>query len=307
LLADLASHVIGVDMNQEAIQQAAEKYVKPNLEFICGPADAIPIDGLEVFDVIVCFETIEHLDEATQLKFMDEVRRLLRPDGKFIVSTPNKLFYTDKSSYNNEFHLKEFYFQEFIDFLRRFFNVAYLLGQRIYPVSYVWPLQASQQQLSEYQLKHVDGHFEPAGTDAKEVLYVLAVCSNLEFDPPGHSLLLDNSDQAISQRVARLVEQEKAINALRAQIAEYQAQLQKDAADIATLQSAVVARDAQLQKDATDIATLQAQVVMFQTENAEQRVHIAQLRQHSQDLAAQVAYLNASLEAIHRSLAWRIA
>jgi len=41
------------------------------------------------WDVIVSFETLEHL--TSPLKFLGEARRVLRPQGYFILSTPNRL------------------------------------------------------------------------------------------------------------------------------------------------------------------------------------------------------------------------
>ena len=42
-----------------------------------------------IFDVVMCFEAIEHIEEHDRL--LSAVKRLLKEYGVFIVSTPNKL------------------------------------------------------------------------------------------------------------------------------------------------------------------------------------------------------------------------
>ena len=90
LLAEHAAEVHGVDLSEEAVEHARRAYPRPNLRFTAGSASAIPIPGEHRFDVVVSFETIEHLDQPSQDLFLREVRRLLKPDGVFLVSTPNR-------------------------------------------------------------------------------------------------------------------------------------------------------------------------------------------------------------------------
>ena len=81
----------------------------PNLEFREADCAALPFADAS-FDAVVSFETIEHI--AAQEAFLDEVRRVLRPDGLFILSCPNKTEYTDKRGVVNEFHVRELYRDE---------------------------------------------------------------------------------------------------------------------------------------------------------------------------------------------------
>ena len=62
---------------------------------------------------MVAFEVIEHLEDWRE--FLLEVRRVLAPSGQFIVSTPNKLYYTESRGREgaNPFHVHEFDFEEF--------------------------------------------------------------------------------------------------------------------------------------------------------------------------------------------------
>jgi 2-polyprenyl-3-methyl-5-hydroxy-6-metoxy-1,4-benzoquinol methylase len=84
--------------------------LRDHLEFIRGSMLEVPVDGEKKFDLITCFEGIEHISEHE--RFLSEVKRLLKDDGLFIGSTPNKLVYRDEPGSSNPFHQKELYFDE---------------------------------------------------------------------------------------------------------------------------------------------------------------------------------------------------
>src|SRR5262245_22981010 len=91
ILARRASFVAGIDIDNEAVQHASERYRQANLEFIKGCLTNVPIPAAHSFDVITCFEALEHIDQHDEM--MREVKRLLKPGGLFIVSVPNKEIY----------------------------------------------------------------------------------------------------------------------------------------------------------------------------------------------------------------------
>lgn len=128
ILAQLASKVYGVDISKEAVEAARKKYNKENLSFIEGSITKLPFDN-ESIDVIVSFETIEHIDKSMQIAFMKEIKRVLKKDGILIMSTPNKKIYSDEFNYHNEFHVKEFYKDEFIAFIQNNFKYYKLYSQ----------------------------------------------------------------------------------------------------------------------------------------------------------------------------------
>jgi ubiquinone/menaquinone biosynthesis C-methylase UbiE len=196
-LAGVAKHVVGVDLDPDTVHHAASKYLTPNLEFLCGSVEVVPLEGKHLFDVVVSFETIEHVWSHQQINFLQEVQRLLKPEGLFLVSTPNKLFYSDQMGYINQFHQSELYTHDYLDLLKKFFRHVHLLGQKPFPVSYIWPVTAPLSGLSEHQLAFANGQFGPVTGDRKEVLHMLAVCSNQEIEAPGGSALLDVTGQSV--------------------------------------------------------------------------------------------------------------
>lgn len=127
-LALQAAHVTGVDVSEAAIAHARAAYAgQANLEFLAASCTALPLPAAS-FDAVVSFETIEHIEG--QEAFLGEVARVLRPEGVFVLSCPNKVEYSDKRNYANEFHVKELYRDELEALVRaRFPHIAWH-GQR---------------------------------------------------------------------------------------------------------------------------------------------------------------------------------
>lgn len=79
-----ADHVTGVDISAEAIAYATDRYLLPNLRFI--QADAEQFDATDRYDVIVSFETIEHLRHPGE--FLRRLHPRLRSGGHLFLSVP---------------------------------------------------------------------------------------------------------------------------------------------------------------------------------------------------------------------------
>lgn len=137
LISKAAHTVDGVDISSDAIRHAKERYsARGNLTFHEASCAALPFADA-TFDVVVSFETIEHIHEQTA--FLDEVKRVLKADGLFIISSPNKAEYTDKRQYQNEFHVSELYRPELEALLTPRFAHLHWLGQRNVFVSHIAP------------------------------------------------------------------------------------------------------------------------------------------------------------------------
>ncbi len=116
-----------VEIDEATVTHAIAAYNAPNLRYVQGDALAIPLPDASV-DVVVSFETLEHLRD--QNRFLLETRRVLRPNGLFIVSTPDRLVYSAPGQAPNPYHLLELSVPEFTVLLERHFSQHRILAQR---------------------------------------------------------------------------------------------------------------------------------------------------------------------------------
>jgi SAM-dependent methyltransferase len=117
-LAPTAARVVGLDFAHDAVLAGRREYAHPRVHFVQGDCGRLPFPDRS-FDVVVAFEVIEHLENWRDL--LSEAGRVLAPDGQFIVSTPNRLYYGESRAEPNPFHAHEFEYEEFVEALRQVF------------------------------------------------------------------------------------------------------------------------------------------------------------------------------------------
>lgn len=137
LLSKHATFVVGVDVSGDAVTHATSRYPAGNLRYVAASCIQIPEPDAS-FDVIVSFETIEHIMEHEA--FLHEVNRLLAPGGLFIISSPNRPEYSDRTGYKNEFHVKELDRTELKALLNPHFPAQRWFAQRAAFHSMMWPV-----------------------------------------------------------------------------------------------------------------------------------------------------------------------
>ncbi|HEX3360159.1 MAG TPA: methyltransferase domain-containing protein [Solirubrobacterales bacterium] len=95
-----AAAVTGVDVDPEAVRVATSRYGKA-ATVLQGDVRKLPLDD-DTFDLVTCFETIEHVAGAEE--GIAELRRVLKPSGILVISSPNPDVYVG----HNEHHVHEF-------------------------------------------------------------------------------------------------------------------------------------------------------------------------------------------------------
>jgi len=109
MLAGDTERLIAVDISEEAISHAAASYSAGNLQFLrIDPVETATLpfpDG--DFDVVVSFQVIEHVRHVPT--YLREIRRVLRPDGRLLLTTPNSsLRILPGWKPWNRFHVREY-------------------------------------------------------------------------------------------------------------------------------------------------------------------------------------------------------
>lgn len=190
LLAGVAAQVIGVDVAADVIDHANRKYGNSSrLSFRVGSCTAVPLDD-ESVDVVVSFETLEHVDDQEQM--LREIRRVLRPRGLLVASTPDKLHYSVLPNNTNPYHVKEFFKEEFEALLGRFFTHVNLFEQKICHGSVIVP--AADRAIDSF--RHYQGNFQSVtgASGVTSAVYNVALATDEELGAAGQVSLFQGID-----------------------------------------------------------------------------------------------------------------
>ena len=126
ILSKSAKKIVGVDVSQKAIEFANNRYAQSGIQFKVIDGKRLPFKDQE-FDVIVCCQVIEHIVDYKM--FMEELKRVLSPEGIVFFTTPNALLRLDPGMKPwNQFHVREFAPNEIKATLGSFFKCVKEFG-----------------------------------------------------------------------------------------------------------------------------------------------------------------------------------
>ncbi|MFI3281403.1 MAG: class I SAM-dependent methyltransferase [Rikenellaceae bacterium] len=117
VIAPHAAHFVTIDKHRPSSSVISGK----NVEFLEATVPPLPFDD-ESFDCVISFQVIEHIKDDHN--FIAEVKRVLRPGGCFIVSTPNIIM----SLTRNPWHVREYTKEQFSALLSPQFSSIEALG-----------------------------------------------------------------------------------------------------------------------------------------------------------------------------------
>ena len=145
LLGAVAASVVGIDIDIATIDHARVTYGEDiRIRFVAASCSGLPLPSAS-FDVVVSFETIEHLRAAEQPDMLSEFARVLAPDGVLVISSPNRRLYSDARDYVNPFHLQELYRDDLARLLGARFPAQRWYHQRLAFWSEIWAERSGKQ------------------------------------------------------------------------------------------------------------------------------------------------------------------
>lgn len=123
LFASIGAKVERVDIHEGAIKHAKRFFSDENNSFFVGDMENLKriFPENNCFDVVVSFEGVEHLKNPEA--FLNEISRLLKKEGKFIVSTP------PRKPHGSPYYTKEYSLEEFKELLSVRFDVKQIFAQ----------------------------------------------------------------------------------------------------------------------------------------------------------------------------------
>ena len=162
-ISNYADKVFGVDVDQDAVKYAQKNYTNSKIEFLKGDGRDIPLPDNAV-DIVVSFETIEHIEDYGH--FVKEVKRVLKADGLFVLSTPNDKEFPEGA----HFHIHEFEHEE----LQKLVDLYFTQSKEYFQVTWLYNALLEGQQLqTERTLKLRTINAAPVSTEKAIYFYML--------------------------------------------------------------------------------------------------------------------------------------
>jgi SAM-dependent methyltransferase len=191
MLSAVAADVVGVDVDAATVAHARSRYATlPRVRYEHADATALPFADRS-FDLVVSFETLEHL--AAQEQLLQGFSRVLADDGLLLISSPDKRTYGELAGFRNEFHVRELYREELLDLLRPHFPALRLYGQKLLFQSVMWSLDG-EPATSEAVTAQQGGEAVQAGL-VYAPHYFVAICAKRQLPAGLPDLSLFGDDQ----------------------------------------------------------------------------------------------------------------
>ncbi len=283
VLAESAASVVGVDNDAPTIAEATRLYGRENLHFTVADVQDLPWGPAE-FDCAVSFEVIEHLADPAAL--VDALRRITKPEGLVILSTPNREAYkvSRGDAGPNPFHQHEFALDEFRRLLQARFQHVRIFAQNHTPA--ITFLQG-----------HARPHYTvlspadqgPANVDTAQ--FFLAVCSQAPLPELTDAVYVADSGNVLFEREAHI----QLLNSELSLKTSWLEDAQKDLADLHTAHQSL--------KEEHDRRSAWAMDTIHQMEGTNRQL-AEQLDAKCQELQIAVDRLNAAEATIVDRSAW---
>lgn len=291
LLAQVATFALGLDVAADAVAHARKRYERPGrCLFAIASCGSLPV-AEHSLDMVVSFETIEHVSAELQVAMIAEFDRVLAPDGIVLLSSPNKAMYTDATGYRNEYHVHELYRDELLQLLGKHFPEQNWFAQKIQTLSTLWSEKRKLQHAEAWVLRdeRIDAYQGP------EALYHLVLMArkqeHLPRDLPSVSLFLDWKEELLAkqmraQREAIRIDQAMAAQELRlrAIIADRDQQLEQKVNHVAHLERLKAQCEEVVAKRDNQLAASNAHVVHLEELVAERERIVAERDEQLQAL-----------------------
>ncbi len=157
-MAEAGFEVQGMDISKKAVDMAQRSFPDGNFK-ILNPDGSIPAED-QSFGAVWCSEVIEHIVEVDD--FLKEIRRVMKPGGILILTTPYHGFIKNLSiilfKFDGHFdvsgsHIRFFNKKSLAGCFKRtgFAPLSYGGIGRIWPVYRTWFVVARKQEIRNYQ------------------------------------------------------------------------------------------------------------------------------------------------------------
>jgi 2-polyprenyl-3-methyl-5-hydroxy-6-metoxy-1,4-benzoquinol methylase/glycosyltransferase involved in cell wall biosynthesis len=290
-LAKVAVSVTGLDIDHDALAWARSVHRRPGLEF----EQRVDLGaGMRAgaFDLITCFEMIEHVDYPTQQSVIANIARLLNPAGILVISTPNPDVTANYG--DNPYHIREMSEAQFLELLTPAFPHVVMLRQWVRPSVLI-----SESAIPGDSKTGFSGRTE---VSADPPLAYIALCSAAPIPQPSTLCDFDNSVDYIRDAL----DTERRLNNLRFErytlneaITERDRSIVEHNEKIATLRKEIDKRDQSVVEHNEGITTLRGEVSALHQQLSDRMVERDRsIVEHNEGITT----LRGEVSALHRQL-----
>ena len=193
LLAETAESVMSLTNSTEAVELAGTARPAPNAKYRKVDLPDLPYPE-DHFDVAVAFGVVENLERPEDL--VREARRVLKQDGVFIISTPDKRALAERYNPGGTGRQRGMYAAEFQELLEAHFGRVLMYRQGAVAGGFIFPVsgEITGASVESTTLSLISPHLskEPPTTRS-----VMAVCSNAEVLEQKQPYLLLDRDRRV--------------------------------------------------------------------------------------------------------------
>ena len=311
--AELASAttVVAMDVSADAMAHARREFGRTGVHFLQGACEWLPFADAS-FDLVVAFEVIEHL--ARWREMLSEARRILRPTGVLLVSTPNKAWYAESraAAGPNPFHVREFEYAEFQAALESVFPHVHLWSQNHTESITFVPASPSRDGVLDAPAETAPGHahFFLAACSLSSIADTrafgwLPAAGNVLRERQRHIALLEGElqqkDAWLAEALDTLSKVQRAHEESNAWAAQLNGEMEAARSAISRLESEVAVRLDWVHDLEAQIARGRAEIQRLDQENADVTNTIAERTRWAQTLDADLQRLRVELELLERS------
>jgi len=295
-----ARRVVGVDISEEAIAYSRREFSDEDCEFVLGDLEQLPFEE-DSFDVVVCFEVIEHVEHRSAV--IAELRRVLRPSGILVLSSPNRGVYPE----GNPYHIHEYTPEELLAALKGHFGNVRLHRQSSWLASAV--LEDSESAARGADARFPISTVKIAAVSPGQELYTVALAGDDPVPEPSSLLVM-----GLPFEIRWWEDQVAAANAAREQQAAATLKLEAEhERDQRSWGTAMLAVESDLAAANGRIEQLNAQQAAVSRWAEDRKAEVAAVaedlrasRQESRDFENRLARAEQTMAEITASASWRL-
>lgn len=179
LATEVNASVLAFDLSESAVAHARENFQHPNITYRVGDAEAFEFD--EKFDVVVCFELIEHVNDAAAV--VRAIKAALKDDGILIISTPRAL-----EKKRTDFHTVEYSYDAF----------ERLLGSAFSNRRYYFENNHFSSRIGTPEDQYINDVLKISDVITKDNCdYFIVIASEVKISQPVSSVMVINDDKYV--------------------------------------------------------------------------------------------------------------